>query len=145
MGACSVILWVILTVFLPPIGVLMVAGCGADFLINIVLTILGYFPGHIHAFYIGYMYYDRKHNGSTGRAPGIFSEKVQNAGRSAYIAPAAQPAAAAAPPVGQPAYGQPAYGQPAYGQPGYGQPAYRDGAYDDQAAPAYGKTTHGTV
>lgn len=33
----------------PPIGVYCVAGCGADLLINIALTILGYFPGHIHA------------------------------------------------------------------------------------------------
>jgi uncharacterized membrane protein YqaE (UPF0057 family) len=48
----------------PPIGVFMIAGCGADLLINIALTILGklcfgthvvrrltalgYFPGHIH-------------------------------------------------------------------------------------------------
>jgi len=32
----------------PPVGVFLVAGCGADLLINILLTVLGYFPGHIH-------------------------------------------------------------------------------------------------
>ncbi|KAF2764050.1 hypothetical protein EJ03DRAFT_332198 [Teratosphaeria nubilosa] len=32
----------------PPLGAFFVAGCGADLLINILLTILGYFPGHIH-------------------------------------------------------------------------------------------------
>ncbi|MBE7179895.1 MAG: YqaE/Pmp3 family membrane protein [Terriglobus roseus] len=30
---------------MPPVGVFLVAGCGADLLINICLTILGYFPG----------------------------------------------------------------------------------------------------
>jgi hypothetical protein len=29
----------------------MVAGCGADLFVNICLTLLGYIPGHIHAFY----------------------------------------------------------------------------------------------
>lgn len=37
----------------PPVGVFLVAGCGMDLLINIVLTLLGYLPGHLHAFYIG--------------------------------------------------------------------------------------------
>lgn len=31
----------------PPVGVYCVAGCGADLLINICLTLLGYFPGHV--------------------------------------------------------------------------------------------------
>jgi uncharacterized membrane protein YqaE (UPF0057 family) len=39
---------IIITLFLPPLGVLLVAGCGADFCINLLLTILGFFPGHIH-------------------------------------------------------------------------------------------------
>lgn len=66
MEVVSIILLVILTVFrtstlltlsktayvtdrplVPPVGVYCVAGCGADLLINICLTILGYFPGHI--------------------------------------------------------------------------------------------------
>ncbi|KAK5116255.1 hypothetical protein LTR62_008582 [Meristemomyces frigidus] len=53
----SAILLVIITIFLPPVGVFLIKGCGADVLINIALTILGYFPGHIHAFYLEYKYY----------------------------------------------------------------------------------------
>jgi uncharacterized membrane protein YqaE (UPF0057 family) len=44
----------------PPLGVYAVAGCGVDLLINILLTILGYIPGHIHAFYIEFVYYERR-------------------------------------------------------------------------------------
>jgi len=39
-------------IVLPPLGVFLERGCGADFLINILLTILGYIPGIIHALYI---------------------------------------------------------------------------------------------
>ena len=46
------ILSLILAIFLPPIGVLMHNGCGKDLLINILLTILGYIPGIIHAIYV---------------------------------------------------------------------------------------------
>jgi len=86
MGVFSAILLVIVTILFPPLGVFFVAGCGADLLINVCLTILGYFPGHIHAFYLEYVYYDRKKSArqgsiATGRAPGIFSDKVQGVGR----------------------------------------------------------------
>ncbi|EZF79278.1 plasma membrane proteolipid 3 [Trichophyton rubrum CBS 202.88] len=43
---------IILAIILPPIGVFLERGCGADLLINICLTILGYIPGIIHALYI---------------------------------------------------------------------------------------------
>jgi uncharacterized membrane protein YqaE (UPF0057 family) len=43
---------IILAVILPPLGVFLERGCGADLLINILLTILGYLPGIIHALYI---------------------------------------------------------------------------------------------
>ncbi|KAI0709377.1 hypothetical protein C8Q76DRAFT_626471 [Earliella scabrosa] len=39
-------------ILLPPLGVFLERGCNADFLINILLTILGYIPGIIHALYI---------------------------------------------------------------------------------------------
>ncbi|KAF2095982.1 hypothetical protein NA57DRAFT_43791, partial [Rhizodiscina lignyota] len=70
----------------PPIGVFLIAGCGADLFINICLTILGYFPGHIHAFYLEYVYYKRKEESSQGvfdnrRAPGVYSDRVQTGGR----------------------------------------------------------------
>lgn len=64
----------------------MVAGCGADLLINIALTILGYFPGHIHAFYLEYVYYNRKEQAQQGfydnnAAPGVYSSIVQTGGQ----------------------------------------------------------------
>ncbi|KAL6815566.1 hypothetical protein GGI42DRAFT_311840 [Trichoderma sp. SZMC 28013] len=43
---------ILLAIILPPIGVFLERGCGADLLINILLTILGYIPGIIHALYI---------------------------------------------------------------------------------------------
>lgn len=49
----------------PPVGVFMISGCGADLLVNICLTLLGYFPGHIHAFYLEYIYFDRREKGRT--------------------------------------------------------------------------------
>ncbi|KAI9672579.1 MAG: hypothetical protein M1831_000014 [Alyxoria varia] len=79
------ILVVIITVFFPPVGTFLVAGCGADLLINIALTILGYFPGHIHAFYVEYQYYTRRDiikSGGTleGDAPGVFSDRIHRGG-----------------------------------------------------------------
>ncbi|KAF9456786.1 hypothetical protein BDZ94DRAFT_1274837 [Collybia nuda] len=43
---------IIIAIFVPPVGVFLERGCGADLLINILLTILGYIPGIIHALYI---------------------------------------------------------------------------------------------
>lgn len=49
MGA---LLKILLSLLLPPLGVFLTVGIGAQFWINILLTILGYFPGMIHAAYI---------------------------------------------------------------------------------------------
>lgn len=49
---CSDIFKIILAIILPPLGVFLERGCNVDFLINILLTILGYIPGIIHALYI---------------------------------------------------------------------------------------------
>ena len=46
------LLRVILAIFLPPVGVAMQVGLTAQFWINLVLTLLGYIPGIIHALYI---------------------------------------------------------------------------------------------
>lgn len=43
---------ILFAILLPPLGVFLERGCGADFLINILLTVLGYIPGIIHALYI---------------------------------------------------------------------------------------------
>jgi hypothetical protein len=67
----------------------MVAGCGADFFINICLTLLGYIPGHIHAFYVEYVYFDRRERARLGQltghqAPGVYSDRVQSGGAPGY-------------------------------------------------------------
>lgn len=43
---------IILAVILPPLGVFLQVGFGMHFWLNIVLTLLGYIPGIIHAIYI---------------------------------------------------------------------------------------------
>lgn len=43
---------VVFTIILPPLGVLLGKGPGWAFILNILLTILGYFPGLIHAFWV---------------------------------------------------------------------------------------------
>ncbi|KIS71575.1 uncharacterized protein UMAG_10003 [Mycosarcoma maydis] len=53
---CSDIFKIILAIFLPPLGVFLERGCGADFWINVLLTILGYLPGIVHALYIIFKY-----------------------------------------------------------------------------------------
>ncbi|MFA0960802.1 MAG: YqaE/Pmp3 family membrane protein [Cyclobacteriaceae bacterium] len=46
------ILEIILAILLPPLGVAMRYGLSSKFWINLILTILGYIPGVIHAFYV---------------------------------------------------------------------------------------------
>ena len=43
---------IVFTIILPPLGVLLDKGIGGAFLLNIILTLLGYIPGLIHAFWI---------------------------------------------------------------------------------------------
>lgn len=42
----------ILAILLPPVGVFMEVGLSAQFFLNILLTLLGYIPGIIHAVWI---------------------------------------------------------------------------------------------
>lgn len=43
---------IIIAIFIPPLGVFLQVGLGADFWINLVLTLLGYIPGLVHAIWI---------------------------------------------------------------------------------------------
>ncbi len=43
---------IVLAIILPPLGVLLEVGLGKHFWINIILTLLGFIPGIIHAVYI---------------------------------------------------------------------------------------------
>lgn len=46
------ILRLLLTILLPPVGVFITVGIGAQFWINILLTILGYIPGIVHGVWV---------------------------------------------------------------------------------------------
>jgi uncharacterized membrane protein YqaE (UPF0057 family) len=43
---------ILLAVLLPPLGVFLQVGLGRQFWINILLTLLGYVPGIVHAVWI---------------------------------------------------------------------------------------------
>ncbi|RIJ16377.1 YqaE/Pmp3 family membrane protein [Henriciella mobilis] len=50
--ASGSILVILLSILLPPLGVALSRGIGTQFLINILLTILGYVPGLVHAVWL---------------------------------------------------------------------------------------------
>lgn len=43
---------ILLSILLPPVGVFLQVGLGKHFWINVLLTILGYIPGMVHAVYV---------------------------------------------------------------------------------------------
>lgn len=46
------IIRIIFAIILPPLGVFLQVGLGKHFWLNILLTLLGYIPGIIHAIYV---------------------------------------------------------------------------------------------
>ncbi|TRW16749.1 YqaE/Pmp3 family membrane protein [Glacieibacterium frigidum] len=46
------LLQIIVSILLPPLGVFLAKGIGTDFWINVVLTLLGYIPGIVHAIWV---------------------------------------------------------------------------------------------
>lgn len=46
------ILFVVCAVFLPPLAVLLKVGFTTHFWINVILTVLGFVPGQIHALWV---------------------------------------------------------------------------------------------
>ena len=46
------LLRILIAILLPPLGVFLEVGLGKHFWLNILLTILGYIPGIVHAVYI---------------------------------------------------------------------------------------------
>ncbi|KAF9456863.1 hypothetical protein BDZ94DRAFT_1274572 [Collybia nuda] len=54
MVRASDVLLILVAILFPPAAAGFVTGCSCDLLINICLTILGYIPGHIHAFWLIY-------------------------------------------------------------------------------------------
>ena len=43
---------IIVSIILPPLGVFMQVGIGKHFWLNILLTLMGYIPGIIHAIWV---------------------------------------------------------------------------------------------
>jgi len=43
---------IIIAIVLPPLGVFLQVGFGGAFWLNILLTLLGYIPGIVHAVYV---------------------------------------------------------------------------------------------
>ncbi|KAJ5941555.1 hypothetical protein N7516_001723 [Penicillium verrucosum] len=93
-GGFSTLFMILITVFMipdrpsiyvSPLGVFMLGGCGVDFWINMLLALVGYFPAHVHAIYLEYVYIDRRGRdpltrASLQRAPFVFSDRIQNGG-----------------------------------------------------------------
>ncbi|KAL7422238.1 hypothetical protein Q5752_002884 [Cryptotrichosporon argae] len=51
----SDVLLIIIAIIFPPAAAIIITGCcSCDVLINVLLTCLGYLPGHIHAFWLIY-------------------------------------------------------------------------------------------
>ncbi|OCF72048.1 hypothetical protein I204_07312 [Kwoniella mangroviensis CBS 8886] len=50
----SDIILILVAIIFPPLAAAMITGCSCDLLINICLTLLGYLPGHLHAFWLIY-------------------------------------------------------------------------------------------
>jgi len=46
------VLKILLAILLPPLGVFLEVGIGLHFWLNILLTLLGYIPGIVHAVFI---------------------------------------------------------------------------------------------
>jgi uncharacterized membrane protein YqaE (UPF0057 family) len=46
------LLRILLAILLPPLGVFLQVGLGLQFWLNILLTLLGYIPGIVHAIWI---------------------------------------------------------------------------------------------
>jgi uncharacterized membrane protein YqaE (UPF0057 family) len=52
------LLRIIIAILLPPLGVFLQVGIGKHFWINILLTILGYIPGIVHAIWVIAKYWE---------------------------------------------------------------------------------------
>ena len=46
------VLRVLISILIPPLGVFLKVGIGFHFWLNLILTIVGYFPGLVHAIWV---------------------------------------------------------------------------------------------
>jgi uncharacterized membrane protein YqaE (UPF0057 family) len=54
-------------IFLPPLGIFLTVGIGPTLIINILLTLLGWLPGSIHAIWVIF-----KHDERLNRQEGVY-------------------------------------------------------------------------
>ncbi|KUJ08444.1 uncharacterized protein LY89DRAFT_764570 [Mollisia scopiformis] len=78
----QLVIAIIITIICPFAGTFIVAGCGPDGFITLVLCLCGYLPGIIHALYVVITWNKRAEARGKGikhekEAPIIFSERVQ--------------------------------------------------------------------
>ncbi|KAJ7190228.1 hypothetical protein GGX14DRAFT_606281, partial [Mycena pura] len=66
----SDVLLIFVAILFPPVAAAFITGCSCDLLINILLTILGYIPGHIHVFFIYKKMKAEERYGAGGFHPG---------------------------------------------------------------------------
>lgn len=57
---------ILVAILLPPLGVFMQEGFGKRFWVNVLLTILGYVPGIVHAVYVIVKYEPSRRLGASG-------------------------------------------------------------------------------
>ncbi|WP_070971890.1 YqaE/Pmp3 family membrane protein [Vibrio sonorensis] len=43
---------ILLSIFIPPVAVFLDKGLGRDFIINLILTLIFFLPGMVHALYV---------------------------------------------------------------------------------------------
>jgi uncharacterized membrane protein YqaE (UPF0057 family) len=51
-GVAMELIRIIISVLIPPIGAFLKVGLGLQFWVNLLLTILGYFPGLVHVIWL---------------------------------------------------------------------------------------------
>lgn len=51
-GSVMDLIRILIAILVPPLGVFLQVGLGKQFWINLLLTLLGYFPGIIHAVWV---------------------------------------------------------------------------------------------
>ena len=60
----------LLCLFFPPFGVFLEHGCGVKFWINLLLTLIGYFPGVVHAYYLALL--------KSGKVDSSLTHQIEN-------------------------------------------------------------------
>lgn len=70
---------ILLSILLPPLGVALQVGLSKHFWINVVLTLLGYIPGLIHAIWVIVKF---DHHPSSARHTGQRTDFAHGGGRS---------------------------------------------------------------